>query len=161
MILFIFHIHNSRSQHTITELVSAIFQIIIILALSPLISGIIKKAKVFFQIRKGPSIFQPYYNVAKLLKKDSVVSQNVSWIFHAAPIISFAAVIPYIYIYIIREIKVTREIELYVNISPSLIIGGILVVISYYLIQYIRIISELSSLALSASMSLISSDFSS
>lgn len=68
-----------------------------------------------------------------------------------------SAVIPYIfYFYIIREIKVKREIELYVNISPSLIIGGTLVVISYYLIRSISIISELSSLALSASMSLVS-----
>lgn len=67
-----------------------------------------------------------------------------------------SAVIPYIFIYIIREIKVKREIELYVNISPSLIVGGILVVISYYLIRSISIISELSSLALSASMSLVS-----
>ncbi len=67
-----------------------------------------------------------------------------------------AAVIPYIFIYIIREIKVKREIELYVNVSPSLIIGGVLVVISYYLIRSINIISELSSFALSASMSLVS-----
>ncbi len=67
-----------------------------------------------------------------------------------------AALIPYIFIYIIREIKVKREIDLYVNISPSLIIGGILVVISYYLIRSINLISELSSFALSASMSLVS-----
>jgi hydrogenase-4 component E len=67
-----------------------------------------------------------------------------------------SAVIPYIFIYIIREIKVKREVELYVNISPSLIMGGVLVVISYYLIRSISIISELSSLALSASMSLVS-----
>jgi hydrogenase-4 component E len=67
-----------------------------------------------------------------------------------------AAVIPYIFIYIIREIKVKREIELYVGISPSLIIGGMLVVISYYLIRSIDIITDLSSFALSASMSLVS-----
>lgn len=67
-----------------------------------------------------------------------------------------AAVIPYIFIYIIREIKVKREIELYVGISPSLIIGGVLVVISYYLIRSIAVITELSSFALSASMSLVS-----
>jgi hydrogenase-4 component E len=67
-----------------------------------------------------------------------------------------AGIIPYIFIYIIKEIKVKREVELYVNISPSLIIGGVLVVISYYLIRSIAIISELSSLALSASMSLVS-----
>ena len=67
-----------------------------------------------------------------------------------------SVVIPYIFIYIIREIKVKREVELYINISPSIIIGGILVVISYYLIRSISIISELSSLALSASVSLVS-----
>jgi hydrogenase-4 component E len=67
-----------------------------------------------------------------------------------------AAVIPYIFIYIIRQIKVKREIELYVGISPSLIIGGILVVISYYLIRSIDAITQLSSFALSASMSLVS-----
>ncbi len=71
----------------------SIFQIIIILALAPLLSGIIKKIKAFFQIRKGASIFQPYYDLEKLLRKDSVVSENVSWIFHAAPIISLASVL--------------------------------------------------------------------
>jgi hydrogenase-4 component E len=67
-----------------------------------------------------------------------------------------AAVIPYIFIYIIREIKVKREVELHVGISPSLIIGGMLVVISYYLIRSIDVITDLSSFALSASMSLVS-----
>ena len=67
-----------------------------------------------------------------------------------------SAIIPYVFIYIIREIKVKREIELYVNVSPSLIIGGVLVVISYYLVRSINIITELSGFALSASMSLVS-----
>jgi hydrogenase-4 component E len=65
-------------------------------------------------------------------------------------------IIPYFLLYLIREIKVKREIDLYVKISPSLIIGGVLVVISYYLIRSINVISELSSFALSASMSLVS-----
>lgn len=67
-----------------------------------------------------------------------------------------ALLIPYIFIYIIREIKVKREFALYVSISHSLIIGGILVVISYYLIRSIDVITELSGFALSASMSLVS-----
>ena len=75
------------------QIAISFFQIIIIIALAPLLSGIIKKIKAFFQIRKGASIFQPYYDIAKLLRKDSVVSENVSWIFHAAPVISFAAVL--------------------------------------------------------------------
>jgi hydrogenase-4 component E len=82
--------------------------------------------------------------------------KNDLYIISALTLIIKAAIIPYIFIYIIREIKVKREVELYVNISPSLIIGGVLVVISYYLIKSINIISELSSFALSASMSLVS-----
>jgi hydrogenase-4 component E len=77
------------------------------------------------------------------------------YIVSALTLVIKALVIPYIFIYIIREIKVKREIALYVGISPSLIIGGILVVISYYLIRSINLI-ELSSFALSASMSLVS-----
>lgn len=77
----------------ITQVAIVILQVFIIIVLAPLLSGIIKKIKAFFQLRKGPGVFQPYYDIAKLLQKDSVVSQNVSWLFHAAPIISFAAVL--------------------------------------------------------------------
>ncbi|MDD5473098.1 MAG: NADH-quinone oxidoreductase subunit H [Candidatus Methanoperedens sp.] len=77
----------------IKQIAIVILQIFIIIALAPLLGGIIKKIKAFFQLRKGPGVFQPYYDIAKLLQKDSVVSQNVSWLFHAAPIISFAAVL--------------------------------------------------------------------
>jgi len=75
------------------QIAVVVSQVIIIIALAPLLSGFIKKVKAFFQIRKGPSIFQPYYDIAKLLKKDSVVSGNVSWVFHTAPVISFAAIL--------------------------------------------------------------------
>jgi formate hydrogenlyase subunit 4 len=71
----------------------AVLQVIVVVALAPLLTGITKKVKAFFQIRKGPSMFQPYYDIEKLLKKDSVVSENVSWIFHTAPLVSFAAVL--------------------------------------------------------------------
>jgi len=81
--------------------------------------------------------------------------KNDIYIVSALTMIVKAAIIPYIFLYIIREIKVKREVELYINVSPSLIIGGALVVISYYLIKSINI-SELSSFALSASMSLVS-----
>ena len=77
----------------LTQLAIAVFQVFIILALAPLLSGMIKKVKAFLQMRKGPGILQPYYDIAKLLRKDSVVSENVSWIFHAAPVVSFVAVL--------------------------------------------------------------------
>lgn len=66
-----------------------------------------------------------------------------------------AAIIPYIFIKISRDIGVKREIELYVNISLSLLIGGLLVVISYYLARAISINTQLSNYALSVSMSML------
>jgi formate hydrogenlyase subunit 4 len=77
----------------ITQIILVILQLLAVIALAPLLSGIIKKIKAFFQVRRGPSVFQPYYDIAKLLQKDSVISQNVSWVFHAAPIVSFVAVL--------------------------------------------------------------------
>jgi formate hydrogenlyase subunit 4 len=42
-------------------------------------------------MRKGASIFQPYYNVWKLFSKDEVISGNASWIFYATPVIVLAS----------------------------------------------------------------------
>lgn len=68
-------------------------QILFIILFAPLLSGIIKKTKAVFQLRKGPSVFQPYYDLRKLFRKDAVVSHNASWIFYATPIVSFVAII--------------------------------------------------------------------
>ncbi|MBN1134638.1 MAG: NADH-quinone oxidoreductase subunit K [Methanosarcinaceae archaeon] len=66
-----------------------------------------------------------------------------------------AILIPYLFVYVIKELKVKREVELFINISPSLLIGGVLVVISYYLVRSISNNSQLSSYALSTSMAMV------
>ncbi|MBC8016319.1 MAG: NADH-quinone oxidoreductase subunit H [Sporomusaceae bacterium] len=62
-----------------------------IIVLAPLIAGVIKKTKARLQNRRGPGIFQPYFDLIKLLDKESVLSPTVSWIFKAAPYIYFSA----------------------------------------------------------------------
>ncbi len=111
----------------------AIFQIIVIIALAPLLSGIMKKVKAFFQIRKGPSIFQPYYDIVKLLRKDSVVSENASWIFHAAPVISFVAVL-----------TAGMLIPIYISDMPFGFAGDLIAVV--YLLALARFFTALASL---------------
>ncbi|MBI5408599.1 MAG: NADH-quinone oxidoreductase subunit H [Nitrospirae bacterium] len=64
-------------------------QFIIILIFSPMLQGLIKKFKANMQGRLGPGIFQTYYDLARLLKKDMVVSNVTSWIFRATPYIVF------------------------------------------------------------------------
>ncbi len=66
-------------------------QFLIIIVLSPLINGVIKKLKANMQGRVGPGIFQPYYDLIRLFKKDMVISDIASWIFRATPYIVFTS----------------------------------------------------------------------
>ena len=55
------------------------------LAGAPLLSGIINCVKAFFAGRRGPSVFQLYYDMAKLLRKQPICSHTATWIFQAGP----------------------------------------------------------------------------
>jgi len=68
-------------------------QAVAVMALAPLIQGIIKKCKGRFQSRRGPGILQPYFDYWKFLRKDSVISPTVSWIFHFAPYVYFGSAV--------------------------------------------------------------------
>jgi len=56
-----------------------------------LFMGIIRKAKALMQNRLGASVFQPFYDFAKLLKKGETVSETASCIFLLAPKIVLSA----------------------------------------------------------------------
>ncbi len=64
-----------------------ILKIILFIVLAPFLSGLISKIKNNLRLRKGQSIFQPYYNLAKLFSKAEVVSEHASWIFGVTPFI--------------------------------------------------------------------------
>jgi len=58
------------------------------LAGAPLLPGIINKVKAFYAGRKGPSVFQQYYDIAKLMQKECVYSRTTGVLFRVAPTIS-------------------------------------------------------------------------
>lgn len=60
-------------------------------AFAPLVEGVISRLKENIQSKRGPSIFQLYRDLWKLLHKDEIVSDQSSWIFRAAPYVAFAA----------------------------------------------------------------------
>ena len=70
---------------------SSLLQLILVLGSAPLINGIIKKTKARFQHRRGASIIQPYYDLAKMLRKEVVVSSVSSWLFRGTPYLVFSA----------------------------------------------------------------------
>ena len=70
-----------------------IIQTIALVAVAPLMTGLMRKVKARTQKRIGLSILQPYYDIAKLLRKDEVVSDQSSWIFLSAPWVILVAII--------------------------------------------------------------------
>ena len=68
-------------------------QLGLLLALSPFVVGLIRKVKARLQCRRGASIFQPYADLAKLFRKQPVISSTTSWIFTAAPFVVFASTV--------------------------------------------------------------------
>jgi formate hydrogenlyase subunit 4 len=60
---------------------------------APVLPGIINKVKAFFAGRKGPSVFQLYYDLAKLLRKESIVSTTSGGVIALAPYIILATLL--------------------------------------------------------------------
>jgi formate hydrogenlyase subunit 4 len=65
-------------------------QLLLVLALAPLLTGYVRKVKALLLRRQGPDLIQPYRDLHKLLRKEVVLAQNASWVFRAAPYLIFA-----------------------------------------------------------------------
>ena len=68
-------------------------QLAMIIALAPLVNGVVGKVKALSQKRRGAPLGQMYFDLAKLLKKQAVVSQTASWIFWLTPYVVFASAV--------------------------------------------------------------------
>src|SRR5947209_1479538 len=66
-------------------------QMLLVLLLSPLLTGFVRKVKARLQRRQGPALLQPYRDLARLMRKDVVLADNASWLFRVIPYLVFAA----------------------------------------------------------------------
>jgi formate hydrogenlyase subunit 4 len=64
--------------------------LLLLLGLSPLLTGVIGKTKALFAGRVGPPWFQLYYDIWKLFSKGMVISRTTTWIFRAGPVVGLA-----------------------------------------------------------------------
>lgn len=78
---------------TLGELVLGLSQVVLTLLVAPLLLGITKRVKARLQYRRGPSLLQPYRDLAKWWGKESVESDAASPLTGAAPAIVLAAVV--------------------------------------------------------------------
>src|SRR5262249_57540561 len=66
-------------------------QMLLVLLLAPLLTGLVRKAKAHFLRRREPPLIQPYRDLVRLMRKDVVLAENASWLFRVTPYHVFAA----------------------------------------------------------------------
>lgn len=76
---------------SVRDIILQIAQVLAVLLLAPLIQGIILQFEERVQRAQGPGIFQPYRDLWKLFHKQIVVPETASWLYWAAPIVAFTA----------------------------------------------------------------------
>jgi len=73
----------------ILDLLVQLCQMLIVLALAPLLTGYVRKVKAHLLRRQGPPVLQPYRDLLRLVRKEAVVAVSASWVFRVAPYLVF------------------------------------------------------------------------
>ena len=75
------------------DVILAVIQVLVVTAGAPLLVGALRTLKAKLVGRRGPRVLQPYANLAKLLRKEAVVSTTTSWIFRVTPYVLFSTMV--------------------------------------------------------------------
>jgi len=101
------------------KIIFNIMQVLVVMAFSPLMKGILDRLKEWLQSKKGPSLFQPYRDIWKLFHKDEVVSEESSWVFRFTPYIVFVAPV-----FVTLLIPVLTDYPLFFAFMGDMLAGG-------------------------------------
>jgi formate hydrogenlyase subunit 4 len=74
----------------IVDLILQGAQMLLVVAIAPLVLGITRKVKARLLARIGPPVIQPYRDIWKLMHKEAVLAHNASWLYRVAPYSIFA-----------------------------------------------------------------------
>jgi formate hydrogenlyase subunit 4 len=77
----------------VARAILVMLEIMLLVALPPLLFSVIAKTKAWFGGRVGPPWLQPYYDLYKLMQKHPVYSRTTTWVFRAGPIVNLAALL--------------------------------------------------------------------
>jgi formate hydrogenlyase subunit 4 len=65
-----------------------LLQVLTVALGAPGVTGVIARVEARLQGRRGPRVLQPYYDLAKLFRKEALAPEQASWFFLAAPLIA-------------------------------------------------------------------------
>lgn len=74
-------------------MIDTLIHVAVLLLLPPFLFGVITKTKAWFAGRVGAPLLQPYYDIAKLMRKGLVLSTTTTWVFRAGPVIALTTVL--------------------------------------------------------------------
>ena len=66
-------------------------QMMLVVALAPLLVGVTRKVRARLLRHKGAPLIQPYRDLLRLMRKEVVLAENASWLFRTIPYLVFAA----------------------------------------------------------------------
>ncbi len=78
---------------SVREVALQVAQVLTVVVLSPLLSGVIAQWEERVQRARGPGILQPYRDLWKLFHKQLVVPETASWIYWSAPVVAFTCML--------------------------------------------------------------------
>jgi formate hydrogenlyase subunit 4 len=96
---------------------------------APGISGVIAKVEARLQGRRGPRVLQPYYDLAKLLRKEALAPEGASWVFLAAPVGAAAC-----YLTVPLLIPVLTSFGLPLGYMGDILGGGLILALASFLV---------------------------
>jgi len=75
----------------IVDLVFQLLQMTLVIAVAPLLTGVVRATKARLTRRRGPPLVQPYRDLVRLARKEAIVADSASWLFRFVPYLVFAA----------------------------------------------------------------------
>ena len=75
------------------NILQGIISIILIVGLAPLFAGMVNKQKAILTARVGAPVLQPYYELKRLIKKETINASGSSFISRIAPIINLVSLV--------------------------------------------------------------------
>jgi len=106
-----------------------LLQVLTVALGAPGVTGVIAKVEARLQGRRGPRVRQPYYDLAKLFRKEALAPEHASWFFLAAPVIAVAA-----YLTIPLLIPVLTSYPLPLGYMGDILGGGFLLSLASFVV---------------------------
>ena len=91
-----------------------IAQWLVVVLGAPLLAGVIRRTKARLQGRRGAGIFQPYWDLRKLLVKEVVIAENTSWVFRLTPYVAIGTML--VSAFIVPVLTTAAELQFLGNI---------------------------------------------